>query len=151
MAKFKPTPTWVRGIYYQGRWANYDRNNPSRSMWIMFAFRSPFSGKRDPFSYSRPQVRGGRWKIRRSPAGPPGRPWRAWSDGIAGKKWSRYFANQEDAAFWAHLVANTYRTHDNKTANALLGMVLKYGQGGEGHKHFPEGWAGKDDEFLTEA
>lgn len=101
----------------------------------MHAFRAPGSGKREKFSFSRPQVRGGRWKIRRVPTVPHNKPWRAWTEGKA-KKWNRRFATHEEAYAWAQLVAITYRDNEDQIADAALGLALRYG------------WEGQDVEYL---
>lgn len=121
--------TRVGGMFYSGWW----RRNGSSVLWTAHAFRAPFSKKGRV--YSRPAVRGGRWKIRRRPDGPINKPWHAWSEGKAGKRWQRRFATHKEAVAWAHLVAETYRKFDDATANALLGRVLRYG--------------GNDQEFIS--
>lgn len=133
MAKWTPRPTRFGGMYLMGRWADFGKGRGQQ--WIPYPFRAPGSGKHKAWSYSRPQVRGGRWKVRRFPVShsPDGKPWRAWSDGKA-KRWNRRFATHDEAVKWAELVAITYRNHDDIEANAILGLHLRYN------------WEGQDNE-----
>lgn len=136
MPKWEPVGTRYMGIILMGRWANF--NVGRGTQWIPYAFRSPGSGKRAAFSYSRPQVRGGRWKIRKVPATNGGKQWKAWSDGVA-KKHNRLFETQAEAFAWANLVAETYKMYDNQTAITVLRL----------HKANNYPGRGEDHEFLT--
>lgn len=70
-----------------------------------------------------PQVKGGRWRIRRKLLGD--RPWRAWSDGRA-KRWNRSFPTHAEAVAWATLVAKTYATYKySETADEYLREIRK--------------------------
>lgn len=133
MRDWRPRPTKVRepdGIImlYQGWW--------NGGGWTRHAFRAPYS----PRKYQRPPVRGGRWFVRRLPhqvRTDKTRPWYAWSNGKA-KKWSRTFATQEEAYWWANFVAETYRAYDDFMAAQIIAQRTTYPGKGE------------DKEFLGE-
>lgn len=74
-------------------------------------------------SLHKPQVRGGRWKIRkknRQPWEPEDlKVWMARTDGKA-KRWNRSFHTHDQAVRWAHFVSLMYKLNSKETADAII-------------------------------
>lgn len=86
-------------------------------------FMQPIPFRRSPARELR-AVPGGRWQVRKLIDGR----WRAWSKGKA-QKYSRTFETQQEAAQWAHAIAETFAVNDPDTREQLRrGLIEKRGK-----------------------